>query len=124
MVQCDFLISRDSGNETIFFIFSEDYIGLPLKFCNILCKLAIFILYYHKIFVKMPTFLLSFLSHLFPLPCGAVVQFPARGSTQVLLCLLPGVVAVTLPIYCRSTSSVKSTYIQLCCVAGIHGGCG
>ena len=27
-----------------------------------------------------------------------VVQFPARGSTQVLLCLFHGVVTVTLPI--------------------------
>ena len=34
------------------------------------------------------------------------------------------VVAVTLPIKCRSTSSVKPPYIHFRCIAGIHGGCG
>ena len=33
------------------------------------------------------------------------------------------VVAVTFPIYCRSTSSGKPPYIHFRCVAGIHGGC-
>ena len=33
----------------------------------------------------------TFLSHLFPLSCGAIVQVPVMGSSQVLLCLFPGV---------------------------------
>ena len=33
------------------------------------------------------------------------------------------VVAVTLPIKCRSTFSFKPQYIHFRCVAGIHGGC-
>ena len=33
----------------------------------------------------------TFLSHFFPLPCGAGSTVPREGSTPVLLCLLPGV---------------------------------
>ena len=39
-----------------------------------------------------------------------VVLFNARCSTQVLLYLFPGVVAVTFPIWCRSISSVGPLY--------------
>ena len=34
---------------------------------------------------------ITFLSHLFPLPCGAVSTVPPGGSTPVLSCLFPGV---------------------------------
>ena len=64
----------------------------------------------------------TFLSHLFPLRVELVVQ---GGSTQVLLCPFYWcVVAVTLPIWCGSTSSVRPPYIHFRCFAGIHGGCG
>ena len=35
----------------------------------------------------------TFLSPLFPLPCGAGSTVPREGSTQVLLCLIPGVLS-------------------------------
>ena len=71
----------------------------------------------------------TFLSHLFPLPCGAGSTVPARGSTQVLLCLFPGVLWLWHFLYSvlrsRScTSSIKPPYIHFRCVAGIDGGCG
>ena len=64
----------------------------------------------------------TFLSHLFPLPCGAGSAVPREGfDSSVIMPFSWCVVAVTLPIYCRSTSSVKPPYIQFRCVAGIHG---
>ena len=54
-----------------------------------------------------------------------VVQFPARGLTQVLLCLFPGVLWLWHFLYSVCPHPVSSLHIYtLCCVAGIHGGCG
>ena len=65
----------------------------------------------------------TFLSHLFPLPCGAgstvelVVQFPARGSTQVSLylflvcCGYDTSYIVSVHIKCRTSIYTLS----LCC---------
>ena len=50
----------------------------------------------------------TFLSHLFPLPCGAGSTVPARGSTQVLLCLFPGVLLLWHFIYSVSPHTVSS----------------
>ena len=67
----------------------------------------------------------TFLSHLFPLPCGAGSTVPREGfDSSVIMPFSWCIVAVTLPILCRSTSSVKPLYIHFRCVAGIHGGCG
>ena len=67
----------------------------------------------------------AFLSHLFPLPCGAGSTVPREGfDSSVIMPFSWCVVAVTLPIKCRSTSSFKPPYIHFRCVAGIHGGCG
>ena len=51
----------------------------------------------------------TFLSHLFPLPCG--VQFPARGSTQVLLCLFPGVLWLWHFLYSVGPHPVSTLHI-------------
>ena len=53
-----------------------------------------------------------------------VVQFPARGSTQVSLCLFPGVMWLWHFLYSVGPhwSSVKPPYIYFRCVTGIHGG--
>ena len=67
----------------------------------------------------------TFLSHLFPLPCGAVSTGPREGfDSSVIMPFTWCVVAVTLPIECWSTFSVKLLYIHFRCVAGIHDGCG
>ena len=67
----------------------------------------------------------TFLLHLFPLPCGAGNIVPREGfDSSVIMPFSWCVVAVTLPIYCRSTSSVKPPYVHFRCFAGIHGGCG
>ena len=67
----------------------------------------------------------TFLSYLFPLPCGAGSTVPREGfDSSVIMPFSWCVVAVTLPIKCRSTSSVEPPYIHFRCVAGIHGGCG
>ena len=56
----------------------------------------------------------TFLSHLFPLPCGAGSTVPREGSdSSVIMPFSWCVVDVTLP-----------PYIHFRCVAGIHGGCG
>ena len=61
----------------------------------------------------------------FPLPCGAGSTVPREGfDSCVIMPFSWCIVAVTLPIYCRSTSSFKPPYIHFLCVAGIHGGCG
>ena len=61
-----------------------------------------------------------FLSHLYPLPCGAGSTVPREGfDSSVIMPFSRCVVTVTLP-----TSSVKPPYIHFRCVAGIHGGCG
>ena len=53
-----------------------------------------------------------------------VVQFPARGSTRVLLCLFPGVLWLWHFLYSVGPHPVsKLPYIHFRCVAGIHGGC-
>ena len=52
-----------------------------------------------------------------------VVQFPARGSTQVFVCLFPvGCGCDTFYIVSVHIQCQASIY-TLCCVAGIHGGC-
>ena len=53
-----------------------------------------------------------------------VVQFPARGSTQVLLCLFPGKLWLWHFLYSVGPHPVSSLRIYFRCVAGIHGGCG
>ena len=73
----------------------------------------------HQVFLYF-----TFLSHLFPLPCGAGSTVPREVLD--LSAIMPFswcVVAVTLPIKCRSTFSVKPPYIHFR-FAGIHGGCG
>ena len=66
----------------------------------------------------------TFLSHLFPLPCGA-------GSTVPRGVRLKCYYAFFLVCCGCGTSYIVSVHIQcqafiynLCCVAGIHGGCG
>ena len=56
-------------------------------------------------------------------PCLGVYSSPGFDSS-VIIPFSWCVVAVTLPIWCRSTSSVKPPYTHFRCVAGIHGGCG
>ena len=52
-----------------------------------------------------------------------VVQFPARGSTQVLLCLFPGMLWLGHFLYSVGPRpSIKPAYIHFRCVTGIHGG--
>ena len=51
-----------------------------------------------------------------------VVQFPSRGSTQVLLCLFPVCRGCDTSYICLFTYSVKPPYIHFRCVVGIHGG--
>ena len=54
----------------------------------------------------------TFLSHLFPLPCVAGSTVPLEGfDSSVSMPFSWCVVAMTLPIYCRSISSVKPPYI-------------
>ena len=57
--------------------------------------------------------------------CGAGSTVPHDGfDSSVIMPFSWCVVAVTLPIKCQSTSSVKPPYIHFRCVADIHGGCG
>ena len=61
---------------------------------------------------------------LFPLPCGTGSTVSREGfDSSVIMPFSWCVVAVTLPIQCRSTSSVKPRYLHFR-FAGIHGGCG
>ena len=54
-----------------------------------------------------------------------VVQFPARGSTQVILCLFPGVLWLWHFLYSVGPHPVTNLHIYtFVCVASIHGGCG
>ena len=53
----------------------------------------------------------TFLSHLFPLPCGAGSTVPAKGSTQVLLCLFPGVLWLWHFLYSVGPHQVPSLRI-------------
>ena len=67
----------------------------------------------------------TFLSHLFPLPCGAGSTVPREGfDSSVIMPFSWCVVAMTLPICSRATSSAKTPYIHFRCIAGIHGACG
>ena len=68
----------------------------------------------------------TFKSRVFILPYGAVSTVPREGfcSSVIMPFSLCCVVAVTVPILCLSTSSVKHPYIHFRCVVGIHGGCG
>ena len=55
--------------------------------------------------------------------CGAGSTVPRKGfDSSVIMPFSWCVLAVTLPIKYRSTSSVKPPYIHFRCVAGIHGG--
>ena len=70
-------------------------------------------------------FFLHFLSHLFPLPCGASSTVPREGfDSSVIMPSSLCVVAVTLPIYSVGPHPVSSLYIHFRRVTGIHGGCG
>ena len=53
----------------------------------------------------------TFLSHLFLLPCGAGSTVPARGSTQVLLCLFPGVLWLWHFLYSVGPHPVSGLHI-------------
>ena len=53
-----------------------------------------------------------------------LLQFPVRGSTQVLLCLFPGVLWLWHFLYSVGPHPVSSLKYTLFCVAGIHGWCG
>ena len=53
----------------------------------------------------------TFLSHLFPLPCGAGSTVPARGSTQVEICLFPGVLWLWHFLYSVGLHPVSSLHI-------------
>ena len=53
----------------------------------------------------------TFLSHLFLCRVELVVQFPARGSTQVLLCLFPGVLWLWYFLYSVGPHPVSSLHI-------------
>ena len=53
----------------------------------------------------------TFLSYLFPLPCGAGSTVPRDGSTQVLLCLFPGVVWLWHFLYSVDQHPVSSLHI-------------
>ena len=65
------------------------------------------------------------LSQLFNLPCEAGSKVPREGfDSSVIMPFYWCVVAVSFPILCRSSSSVKPPYIHFRCVAGIYGGCG
>ena len=53
----------------------------------------------------------TFLSHLVPLPCGAGSTVPREGSTQVLLCLFPGVLWLWHFLYSVGPHPVSSLHI-------------
>ena len=54
-----------------------------------------------------------------------IFSYTIWGSTQVLLCLFPGMLWLWHFLYSIGhTSSVKLPYIHFRCVAGIHGECG
>ena len=71
------------------------------------------------------SFVFYILSYLFPLPCGAGSIVPREGfDSSVIMPFSWCIVAVTLPIKCRSKSSFKPPYIHFRFVASIHGGSG
>ena len=53
----------------------------------------------------------TLLRHLFPLPCGAGSTVPARGSTQVLLYLFPGMLRLWHFLYSVGPHPVSSRHI-------------
>ena len=68
----------------------------------------------------------TFLSHLFPLPCGAGGTVPREGFDSSVIdnyafflvcCGCDTSYIVSVHAQCQA-----SIYIQFCCVAGIHGG--